>query len=36
MADVILVSVPVQIGAFYWDFFGFGIGSRGTGIGTKA
>ena len=39
VAHVILVSAQVQFGAFdlgFWDCFGFGIGSRGTRIETRA
>ena len=36
VAHVIIVSPPVPIGLWIFDCFGFGIGSRGTGLGTRA
>ena len=35
VAHVIIVSPPVPIGLWIFDCFGFGIGSRGNGLGTR-
>ena len=33
---VIIVSPQSQLDFWIWDLFWFGIGSRGTGLGTRA